>query len=71
MSGLLNDLTTATPIWKSVEVAGATTTTTIWSPASGKRVVLTGLDISNISSTSGTILIFFASIANLLSSARL
>lgn len=61
MSGLLDILTKSDPIFKSVEVVGATTTITIWTPTSGKHIVLTGLDIVNVSGTSGTILIFFSS----------
>ena len=61
MSGLVDVLTKKGTVWKSVEVTGAATTVTVWTPATSTRIALTGLDISNFGNTTGTILVYFTS----------
>lgn len=41
------------------ETTAAGTTVTIWTPASGRRAILEGLDISNIGNTTTTLVVYF------------
>lgn len=59
MPGLVEPLTKWAPIWKSVDFTGAATTTTIWTPTTSTRIVLTGLDISCGGVATSTIMVFF------------
>jgi hypothetical protein len=44
---------------KSVVVSGAATSLTVWTPASGKRIILEGLDVSPVGNTTTTIAFYF------------
>ena len=44
---------------KSVVVSGAATSLTVWTPASGRRITLEGLDMATIGSTTTTIAFYF------------
>jgi len=46
-------------IKKSVVVSGAATSLTIWTPVSGKRIVLEGLDLATLGGTSTTVAVYF------------
>lgn len=59
MSGLTDNITKREVVWKSVEVSGAATTVTVWTPTTSTRIVLTGLDISMGGASTGTVLVFF------------
>lgn len=50
----------ASQIWKQVEYATAQTGTNIWTPASGKKLVITSLDIMVGGSTGGLVTIWGA-----------
>ena len=41
------------------EATAAATTITIWTPVSGRRIILEGLDISNIGNTTTTLKVYF------------
>lgn len=44
---------------KSVVISGAATSLTIWTPASGRRIILEGLDVALIGGTTSTIAFYF------------
>lgn len=52
--------------WKSAEVAALNTTTTIWSPTSGTRVVLDKAIVSSYGASTSTVALYFGadSLAN-------
>ena len=59
MSGLSEQLTKSSIVWKFAATAGGTTLA-IWTPATSTRISLTGLDISNFGVTTGTVHVFFS-----------
>lgn len=48
-----------TNIWRKQEILSANTTVTVWSPTTGSRFVLTGLDISKQGINAGTLRFYF------------
>lgn len=45
--------------WRFNETSAAATTITVWTPISGRRLILEGADLTNASGTSTTVALYF------------
>lgn len=57
---VFGNVDSASQIWKQVEYTAAQTGTNIWTPASGKKLVITSLDVMVGGSTGGLVTIWGA-----------